>query len=87
MALVHLSGDVAAQDDRDPVLGHAVQVAGGDESVHRVDRGRLHPHQQLPGTGLGLGQVVPEAGRSVEAVQGEGTHQTGSFSAVSLWGA
>jgi hypothetical protein len=32
------AGVVAAEDDRELVVGHALEGAGGDEGVHRVDR-------------------------------------------------
>jgi hypothetical protein len=74
-SLLDHAGVVAAQHDRELVLGHGVEVAGGDEGVDRVDRGGLHPDQQLVGADLGGGQVLTQPGWGVGAVQGEGAHQ------------
>jgi hypothetical protein len=73
--LLDHAGVVTAQHDRELVLGHALEVAGGDEGVDRVDRGRLHPDQQLVGANLGGGQVLAQPGWGVGAVQGEGAHR------------
>jgi hypothetical protein len=49
------AGVVAAQDDRELIGEHGLEVAGGDAGVDWVDRGGLDPDQQLPGADLGAG--------------------------------
>jgi hypothetical protein len=49
-------GVVAAQDDRELIGEHGLEVAGGDAGVDRVDRGGLDPDEQLAGADLGVGR-------------------------------
>jgi len=53
------AGVVAAEDDGVLVLhAHLGQQAGGDRVVDRVDRGGVHPHEQLVVARSGVGQVL-----------------------------
>jgi hypothetical protein len=71
------AGEVAAEDDRELVLDHALQHPGGDRVVDRVDRGRLHADEQLSVAGLGRGQLA-QGGRGVEGIEREGAHASRS---------
>jgi hypothetical protein len=60
----HSAGEVLADHQREAVLHHALQVAGGGSDVETVDRGGGHLHQHL--TGLRGGDIHldhPRGGR------------------------
>ena len=73
------AGVVAAEDDRELVLEHVLQRAPGDERVDRVDRRGRDAHEQLAVARPGLGEIVSQAGRGAEAVEGEGSHRAPSW--------
>ena len=57
-----LAGDVAAEHQREAAGADEPQPAAAHLPVDRVDAGRAHPHEHLPGAGLGprhLGEVEP----------------------------
>jgi hypothetical protein len=69
-----LAGEVAADGDRELVLGVLPQTAGRDEHVHWIDGGGASAHEKLVVADRRLGQVLAQDRLRVKAVEGKGSH-------------